>query len=490
MDPRRPAYKIAFILDDRLPKQKSAVLMSHVNAIRQLGEVQLFKCEKTESDLINIFTENQFHLILAPWHKYLTWSRLEALYGLNRTSGPTFAGYHCELISLNEQPPYLRTILLDFSAPSTSETVLTVRSLINDISRSGIKSLLSHSTTIYQDTWAGPQSLGNKLDSVMRIPEITNYHWTRRSTALRICICALWSLVYEEGPGKTERENSGIPRADFQIAADTNCLIMRICYYMPSWSPKAALQEFWPDGGRPAAPSQLLARYSDFLRVHTIVEAGDVEITAALFRSGMSEKKPGHIHTLWVEPISARIVRELPFSNPLKDPAMKPLITNTAQENAIPQAAGDSRLAKHSENDEEKYQLIQEAAEKVRALKNLLNDRENKIMEMRSGGISTAKLPPPPGPENLVEALREHLVESILKIKQFEQELTSLEANGAAKNEIESLHVKITNQTKKEQVWIDKLERVIGAYREACHGACHKLNEENGNLCQFKGQKT
>ena len=104
---------------------------------------------------------------------------------------------------------HLRQIILDFAHLNPHELLILVRSLVDENSRSGLKPLLEPNTTIYCESWYGGQGQGNRIDHVLGLYEVSRSTWLKRSSAIRIVLSALWSLVYEEStpnPARSKRQ--------------------------------------------------------------------------------------------------------------------------------------------------------------------------------------------------------------------------------------------------------------------------------------------
>ncbi|MCM2279517.1 MAG: hypothetical protein NDJ89_15685 [Oligoflexia bacterium] len=455
---------VLFITDDRLSREKAALLARHVHALRQTAELQMIGGGITEEELLKLLETKTPHLVLAPWYRYLAWSRVEAFYGLTRTSGPTFAGYFCEPLQayeVGEQADHLRAILVDLGSASPAQTATLLKALIVDRRRSGVLPLHPPGTPVYCESWYLGQGLGARMDTVLALPELRNHEWTQRSNALRICLGALWSLIYEEGPGKTEFHQlitQSSPKAYLQVAASAGFLTLRLCYTMPGWSPKTALASFWPERGLPVKPAQLLGAYSDFLRVHWIAETNDLEIVVGFLSSAAPERQPGQARSIWIEPLAAGLVSEVPYETP------NPNLPHLRQ---LPGAAPplDTRPRAESAENKARERFILDAAVKIRELRKLLDDRETLIRELRSGGIGTAPALPPPDAEGLLEAFQEKFFEARFQIRQFETQIAEMENRGATPGEIEALRKKMLLLAQRQQGWILKLAAALESYR-------------------------
>ncbi len=461
--------RIAFVIDERLSREKAAILTRVVNSARQWAEIEVIAGGIEEAILLKKLESTGFDLVLAPWYRYLAWSHIEAFYGLTRTSGPTFAGYFCDTVlpyELGEQADHLRAILIDFNNLSLHESSLILKSLIKDHTRSGLLPFFEKGSSIYYENWFSGQGLGLRLDTILGVPGISNTEWIKRSRAIRTCFMSLWSLVYDDGPGKgefTQAITSSTPKAAFQMGIDSHCLLMRLCYSMPSWTPRDALRIFWPLSPQHSSSAQLLLKYSDFVRVHTIPEASDVEIVVGFFHSAPSESAHDQIHTLWIEPIAATLVQEIPFETPSAESQyLKPLPTVALQ----PKKTYDQNWNKNGEKAKERF--IFEAANKIRELKKELDDKNEIIRDLRRGGVGTSQSLPPLDPETLLEIFQEKYFESRLQIRKFELEISELEERknlseyGAQINE---LKYKMANLEKREKAWLKKISETLEVHR-------------------------
>jgi len=459
-------------MDERISRERAQIVMRVVNTLRHSAEIVVMGGGTTEDELLKKLEERNVHLVLLPWYRYLAWSKAEAFFGLTRTNGPTIAGYFADQLrpyELGDPADHLRAIFLDFAHLTTHESLVLLRSLIPDFRRAGIRPLIDPTTPIYCENWYGGQGHGTRIETILSMSEIANDEWQKRAAALRISLMALWSLVYEEGPGKGEFAQAAAgrtPKAYFQMGVDRHSLMLRLCYSMGSMSPKDALGAFWPNAEHPTAPAQLLTRYADFVRVHTIAEAGDVEITVGFFPSAPADKAPQDTHTLWIEPLSAQVVTEVPFEAPSPaNPYLRALPGSPAAAQAAPTHKGPTTVGEEETRAKERF--IFNAASKIRELKKALYDRDEVIKELRSGGVGTAPSMPPPDAEGLLEAFQERYFEARYQIRQFEIQIRDAETLGASPQALEQLRQKIQGLILKEQQWIQKIAQTLEMIREA-----------------------
>jgi hypothetical protein len=479
---------IALIVDERLTRERRGALSRVVTSMRQYATVQVLAGEVDEEQLIWKLQKERFDLVLAPWYRYLDWTKVEAHFGLTRASGPTFAGYASDPIDpsgLGPTPSHLRTMIFDFAETHPHEAALLVRSLLEEGKRTGIRPLLDPTSTIYCENWYQAQGLGSRTDVVLALPELAQAGWLARAPSIRLVLSALWGLVYEEGSGKSElnvalnqalAQSTGnrTPRAYFQVGCDFKTLAFRLCYSMPGSTAKNALANFWPDPLRPTAASQLLLKYADFLRVHTIADGQEIELTTGLFQSGASQKAHRRLHSFWVEPVLPALVAEIPFEAPGPDSrhlkALPSPAVGKTESPAETQAQKDAR-----------ERFVFEAAVKIRELKKQIEQRDERIDELRRGGVGTAAPLPPPDAEGLIEAFQQRYFEARHQIRCFEAEIAEMEKSGATEAEVETLRQKMQELAKREQGWILQLAKTLKDYKAVRQATLAKKASGDGS---------
>ncbi len=462
---------ILLITDERLSNEKAAILIRCLSRVRQNFTIETIQGhEITEEQLVQKLKQAKVQLILLPLHRYQTWNRIDGLLGTRRTSGPTVAGYFCEAVpffALTDPTNQQRKIIFDFLNLTAEEILILVRSLLQESERSGIKPLLPPNTPIYCENWYGCQGQGNRTDYVLNIPEIIKSDWIKRSSSIRIILSALWGLVYEEGPGKVgygQTSGSTITKAYLQLAASKQCLIFKLFYYtIPHQTPRDAIKQFWPDKTKPARPGQLLLKYADFLRVHTIHETSDIEIVVGLFPSAPAEVAPDQIHTLWIEPLSARLVSEPPYEAPGPHAPHLRALPVVSLESPKPRIVDKLKSGPDPAND----RIVHEATSKIRELKAVIREREATIQELRSGGVGSSPPLPPPDAEGLLEAFQLKYFEARFQIRQFEIQIHEIQKKGANSEQVKELRLKMEALANREKAWIKEIMKTLENYHQS-----------------------
>ncbi|MEK6580029.1 MAG: hypothetical protein AABZ55_12440, partial [Bdellovibrionota bacterium] len=439
-EPVKKLGTVAFVIDERLSREKRSILSRIVTGLKNFADLEILQSGMTEDQMLEKLKANEYSLVLLPSYRYQAWHKVEAFFGISRTSGPTVAGYFCEPLKVQEigEPnDAQRLVLLDFAYTSTQEALALIRALIIEDNRSGLKPLLNPDSPIFCEHWFSAMGQGFRFETVLNLPRVIESDWLKRANALRICMNAFWSLIYDEGPGKADfgvATTTKTARAYFQIGVDPQCLVMRLVYGMVTkGTPREVLNQFWYRPQNPTLAAQLLLQYADFVRVHAIPQSSDIEVVVGFLKSAPAEKAPGMVHTLWVDPILASLVKEVPFENP------GPQSTQLQHLPSEPLERKPQKPEDHSKQDAAKAKFIQVAAEQIRKLKLEIDEKEKQIREMRSGGITTAQPIPAPEIEDLLDSFQERYYQAKVQISELRSQIADFEARGAPPHEIEKV---------------------------------------------------
>ena len=449
-------------MDDRLSRERSHILMRTLNAMRQEFHFEVLSGDITEAQVLAKLQQTPVHLLLVPWYRYLAWTRVEALFAQGRGQGPMFAGYFGEPTApedINPRSERSRLAFVDFAHPSTPEILGWIGRMADDKLRSGVRPLLEKAGPVYTENWTSNLGMGLRIDAILGLPEITrSVDWLKRAPAIRLSLLALWSLVFDEGPGKSTTPSS-TAKACFQVAVDASSLSFRLCYSMTGWGPKEAVSAFWPDPSKPGSAVSLLQQHADFVRVHTIGDGPDIEITVGFHPSGASD--PRKMRMLWVDPVSPKLVTEIPFQAPSAQAPYLRALNIGAVPTSAPSGTEDSGKLK---------KFMVEAATRIRDLKRVLLEKDEVIRELRSGGVGTAQPMPPPDVEALLDAFQSRYLEAQLQIRHLEVQIAKAEQAGASPQLLESIRQRIAHITARERSWIQKIHETIEAAKASRKG--------------------
>ncbi len=434
-------------MDNRISREKAGILSRSIAPLRQHFSLEVIQDNDTnEEKLHQKLQENVPHLVLAPHYRYTEWHRIEGLLGGSRNAGPTFAGYSCEALPFFSPPVAhpTRGIHLDFHGLHPKEIFLLVHALAHERMRTGLKPLLSPRTPLYCENWYDAQGhQGNRIDTVLRLSEIEG-HWKKHGSSIRILLSALWSLFYEEGPGKAHLSQT--PKAYFQIGADAQCLGMRLYYRTAThFSVKDALKQFQPDSSVPSTrAAQLLLKYSDFLRVQVISENSEIEVVAGLFQTSPAETFADQKHSVWIDQISVKLVDESPFAAPSpQDPDLRPLVTSFTQES--------------------KPLVLHEVKNKIIELKHKVQAQDHLIQTLKSSSPSPAV---PSDIEGILEAFQKKYFDAKYQLHQIETQIQAIEKEGTHPAELKDLRLKMEALAHREKAWIKKIMETLQAFRK------------------------
>lgn len=316
----RPNLPIVALPDPHLGREQAAALHRTWAILRTLGPLTVLPVKTSESELLAYLEANPARLVLLPWNCYLEWTRIEGLFGISRSSGPTCAGYFASAVDARELGAIgdtQRLILFDFHATSFSERWRLVRSLLHEEFRAGIQPLLHDKAPIYTKEWLGSEGPGAALDSILALEAVQQAPWKERIQPIQLLALTLWNLAYEQGRtlmrgGWLTQLHAHRVRAHLEIGMDSELLALRLCYHQQPNTPRSVLREFWPDAQKSEDFRQHLSRNADFVRVHTVPDRDEVEIVATLLKSSPARHRPDDLRTIWIEPISSRLIQEIP----------------------------------------------------------------------------------------------------------------------------------------------------------------------------------
>lgn len=451
--------KILFIMDYQISRERAGLLSRTIHGLKRYFNVELIQnAEIKEIELLN-HQLAEFQLVLAPLNLYLTWHKVEGFFGINRTSGATFAGYIAEPISIGDLPgpdSGLRRIILDFVHLDAGEITTLIHALAYENLRTGLSPLLDSQVPIFYEHWYGRQDHGKRVEHFLDLPDIKDTPWNRRSSAIRILLNALWSLIYEEGPGKRDLGSLSLanqaPMASFQAGMDARFLVLRLFFRSyPRLTPKETIQLFWPDPSIPTRSPQLLVAYSDFIRVNSFLENGDIEVVVGLMLSAPSEKKHDQARTIWIEPCSPKLLLEKPYDIPTGDSTRYKSLPDVA-------TAGTAEKAQAGQTHNEKIarETVIDATAKFEALKRKAAENAP-AAPSRSVG---------PDPESLLEAFQQRYFEARQQIRQFEIQIANIEKKGTRPQELKTLHLKMEALLNRQRHWIKRLVEMLESYKK------------------------
>ncbi len=453
-------YTIGFVTDPSLSRERTQIALRAVNMLREIADVRFFPGNLTEDDLLKRVTNEHLDLLLVPWHQYLHLQRIEAHFGLTRVSGPTLIGYFAEDVSPNEileEDYHFRAIFIDLNRLSSHESADLLKLFLRDATRWGIKPLALPSTLVHYETWTAQVGIGFRVDTLLSLPEVANTNWVKRSNSIRILLSALWSMIFDHGPGKRDHLKSNderTNRAYFEFAADSKALFFRLCYSEPGWKVKDVLHQFWPGAMAPSHAGQVLFHFSDILRVHVDPETSEMEITCMLTPTAPSDRAMDILKTIWIEPLTSATRLERNYeSEATMELYHRPLVTHHA--------------------------LIGNAVDKIEELKKQIYDRDEKIKHISSKGVSQETVfvyPNGLDSDQIIHLFMKRLHESRTKLKLLHDQLALV--RGTSPDEVREANRiirEIRDLSATQKGWIHKLKTLLSSFhaqqdRESANG--------------------
>lgn len=457
---------ILIVKDERLAPERAHALSRLLASLKEKFPIELMEGDAPEAQILERLNKGPVQALLMPWHRYLKALKTEAQFGLKRMAGPGLAGYFAEPISSQElgaEPSRDRMVLLDWIHMNPFEVATWLDAFADDSRRSGILPLVREGNPVFGAAWFGDSSPGPTLDGILHIPALQESPWKERLGSVRMLVMGLWSLIFDEGPGKlSDLGGARAAKAQFQVALDSQVLAMRVCYGMPGWKKNGwveAVRTFWPAAAVPGGATNAIFNYADSVRVHIVGDSSDVEITVTLQASAPSKTAPQKVRQLWVDPISPKLVEPLLAPGSGKGAPAALTQPGTFANMPAPQAAGPS-----PENDKLK-KLLGQASIKLQELKTTILDRDKVIRELRSGGVGTAQPLPPPDTSALLDAFLERYFDAQFQIRKVEVAFENAKNGGATPQQIEALQKKVTALTRLEKDWIEKLQKILDSYK-------------------------
>ncbi|MBL7713988.1 MAG: hypothetical protein JNL01_00885 [Bdellovibrionales bacterium] len=461
-------HPILILKDERLAPERAHALSRLLASLKEKLPIELMEGDASEAQILERLNRGPVSVLLMPWHRYLKALKIEAQFGLKRQSGPSFGGYFAEPISAQElgaEPSRDRLILLDWTHMNAHEAAIWLRSFADENRRSGILPLVRDGNAVFGAAWFGDSSPGPTLDGIMRIPQLQESPWKERMGSVRMLVMGLWSLIFDEGPGKlSDLGGAKAAKAQLQVTLDSQTLAMRCCYGMPGWKKNGwveAVRTFWPAAAVPGGATNAIFNYADSVRVHIVGDSSDVEITVTLQASAPSKLAPQKVRQLWVDPISPKLVEPLLAPGSGKGSPAALTQPGTFAHLPAPTANGPN-----PETDKLK-KLLGQASVKLQELKTAILDKDKVIRELRSGGVGTAQPLPPPDTSSLLDAFTERYFEAQLQIRKVEVAFENAKNNGATPAQIEALQKRVTALTRLEKDWIEKLQKVLESYAKS-----------------------
>ncbi len=466
---KRPTVLV--VIDDRLPRDRAVALGRMLDQLGKLCSLQTLRSRDLEEPQLLAQIEAQKpKVVLAPWYRYLAWTRIDTRLSSSNRRDTIFAGYFADAIRPHDLEELTlernRAILLDWTHLQASEVALALQGMVRESTRTGIRPLLRPDTLVYTENWGDRNGMGFRFDQIARVPGMDQPEAQARLLSTRLILTSLWGLVYEDGSGKSDLSNAvnrNVANASFQFAVDAGGIFIRLCTPLKTWTPADVARAFWPSVKSSTQPAQLLLRHADYVRVFLFPESQQVEILVALLPSAPSQKHPNLVHSFWVDTLPSSQLTEKPYAEvDSKIPWLRPFPSVPVIDAGKVQAL-ETRVQTLDD-------LLFKAGGRIHELKKAIKERDEQLTEMRSGGVGLKHRLDPPEAEELLEAFGERLEKAQLQMRDYFAELARLEAEGARQAEIDSLDRKIESLRQRQNEWLRQLAQTLQSHRKRSAG--------------------
>lgn len=455
------------MIDPELSRERVKLMTGAISRLRERFSVEILEGNTTEDVLLQKVKDLKPGLCILPWKFYLKASRLDGLLGLNRTGGPEMCGYFGEptkFLKLKEAHNHKRLILLDLYHLAEAEGSRLLQALLDPHTRSGIAPLLSPDSRRYTDFWQTGDLLGSRAEDVTQLPEIKKDfpHWSERKLAIQNTVQALWSLVYDFGPGMTQaRSNEKL--ASFHVGADATFVALRLVFRLPLATQKKLLPNFWPGKTIQSSPFEVLLRTPDLLRILSVPESEDIEIVTLFAASGNAPARIEEMKSIWIQPIAAHFISEPAKSTPGNPSAnLHPLPRATSQNTQTASTDEVNELIERM-----KQELSQKYEKKLLELSNRVKTLQEESQELKLGGVGTALPLPKPDTTGLLTAFKERIENAEYELAQFQQELDSIPEGEAKPGQLDALRRRMYSLKQEEKEWMQVLSEILAVLKRS-----------------------
>lgn len=378
---------IAWILDEKLDAEATKSALKMMAALKPIADITTFDGTLSQESIVEALEKTKFQLVMLPWYKYLAWKKVEAFFGLTRTSGPTVAAYTAETLdpkNFPDIPDYPRFYLFDLVRFSPNENLKLITPLLSNETRTGIQPLLKPNSTIHFFNWDGRERTSLMLEGWFELPEFSGIYKDRKH-AISSAFEGAKDLLFG-----SSISTSGMPCVHFGMDAET--ITVRIGVRLATAPNNQMIQTFWSKSKLPLSPLCTLSRYTDFFRAQWSSTPHQLDLTLVWTNSKPSERNTScQMRATWLEPVSADLSREEPLFIAKPEGVYKAL-----PEIILMMMAGEDTNASSNPS-------------KVQALQKQLLEKEQLIKDLKSGGASVPMKSSLPDEEALIEALKQRL---------------------------------------------------------------------------------
>lgn len=426
--------QVAFVLDDRLSRDHTRILLRVVNLIRSQAQVELISTN-SEDEVLKRLESVPYKMVFAPWYNYVKWKRVDSYFGPRRSSGSVFMGYVAQPTDFSEittPPDFQRSLIFDFCKLTDQEILYHVVAAGIEESRSGHFSLhepvKKNNLKVYVDVWKSDSTLGHRIDSIFKLPELKESPWVKRSLSIQLLLQAFYELIFPvQSAGGLADQISGqksgqAVKAVLQIGISEAAFTLRLCASRFRITQLDWQKRLFSHISGPSSPEVVIRKNADFFKTLYVPDSTEAELVAALTLSAPQESNPNGIRTLWIDQLAPKFWKEplIPDENILPEIyQMFPRPTNSGTASTPTLGSTNlspSQLAELKSKMQKTQIQISQLSEEIRI-------RDVFIQELKTGGVGSVQKFDPPGVIELIDALEDRFKILQFQIADLEQEI-------------------------------------------------------------------
>ncbi len=301
--------KIAFIFDDRLSHDRKVVFSRVITILKAKFNFEILPTTLTEKDLLDHLKTREYSMVLLPWHKYLSWKKVESHFGSLRMQGPAVAGYFADSVlpfEIAQIPPFNRLLLLDFYRLDQFEIEMILGALSQADKKSGFAGIFPKNTPIYFADWFDHDGTNTRcIDAAMGSTLLASSQWSSRSESIRHAFTSLWSLCFMDH----RSFQTHTPRAFLEMGEHQKRLAVKLVFESTELTLKNVMEYLWPNADHRNPSFTELTKHCDFLRVQFFPEQHLLEMTLFFLPEAPVLRYPGEIRGFWVEPLKIKFLK-------------------------------------------------------------------------------------------------------------------------------------------------------------------------------------
>ena len=230
----------------------------------------------------------------------------------------------------------------------------------------------------------------------------------------------------------------------FKISSSNAILIMQVVFEIPMMTRKKLIESIYPSQkNEPQHAGDLLLNNADLIRIQNNQQSHQIEITLGLYDK-TATYNTNIMNTIWIDTLEKNITKE---KNTLKQIPNIP-ITNDQQSNNLEQELKNKNMQ------------IQTAARHIIEYKNKIKTPENKITELKSGGVDIPFTLNEQSTQSLLDNIHKKIIETHIDVEKTYLEIHKQSRNGINENILKPLLLKLKQLKEQKKQWQLKLNEI------------------------------